>query len=476
MRNLILRSLAAPTFGVLGLSVALLASPTTSGPQVVPGQIVTSREVVALGRALFFDKSLSNPPGMACVSCHDPSTGYTYPASWVNQLLGTVPGGVAGRAGNRRPPMVAYAPYLPPGPPHYSKEAQAWVGGLFWDGRVVDAEQQVRSPLVNPNEMNSRVHNLGDTKIVIDRIKSGPTANLFMDAYGKDVFSKPPVEVFNFFTKAIVAFEASPEVAPFTSKYDAYLAGKATLTPAELLGLRFFTGREDGRPGGPPFKKSVHCMDCHALSDDLSKTPDIFTNSCYANLGVPRNPLNLFYSSIDRRSNSVGYNRFGRAYVDMGLGDVLYDYLGMPEWRGLDPLHVNGAFKAPSLRNVDMRPNPGFTRAYMHNGALKSLKAVVHFYNTRNLTTVPGEVIDYTKPHPYAGLKGKPLWAPPECLDPNTIINPTGISSGFGSRGFNQAPVRDPDAMQIGNLRLNDFQEDAIVAFLKILTDGYFKR
>jgi cytochrome c peroxidase len=32
-----------------------------------------------------------------------------------------------------------------------------------------------------------------------------------------------------------------------------------------------------------------------------------------------------------------------------------------------------------------MRPTPEFVKAYMHNGYFKSLKEVVHFYNTRDV-------------------------------------------------------------------------------------------
>jgi len=32
-----------------------------------------------------------------------------------------------------------------------------------------------------------------------------------------------------------------------------------------------------------------------------------------------------------------------------------------------------------------MRPTPSFVKAYMHNGYFKSLKEVVHFYNTRDV-------------------------------------------------------------------------------------------
>jgi cytochrome c peroxidase len=291
--------------------------------------------------------------------------------------------------------------------------------------------------------------------------------------FGVDALTKSPQEIIQLFGKAIVAFEASSEVSPFTSKYDAYLLGKAKLTDTELLGLRLFTGTYTGRPNSRPFKRSAHCVDCHATSLDWKKSPDIWTNGCYANLGVPRNPENLTYG---QKENPYGYERSGGDDVDHGLRDVLYNSLGIPEFRILDPLQVNGAFKAPSVRNVDMRPYPGFVRAYMHNGVFKSLKAVVHFYNTRNLTTIRGEVIDFTKLNPYAGLKGTPLWAPPECFDANSLINPSGEESGMTKQTKPGVAQPDADAMQIGNLHLNNQMEDAIVDFLKTLNDGYFKR
>lgn len=414
-------------------------------------------QLAQLGKALFYDKTLSNPTGMACVSCHAPETGYSYPSSAINYLLGTVPGTVKGRFGNRKPPSLAYAPFLQSGMPHYDKDAQAWVGGYFWDGRVPSASTQVQFPLLNPNEMN----NLSPQMVAL-KVQNGPSGKLFKATYGDNVFSLPPRQIVSLVAKAIVAFEASPEVSPFTSKYDAYLEGKAELTSDELLGLRLATGTLDGRPDGKPFKKSAHCMDCHGASTDLTKEKDLWTNGCYANLGVPRNPLNPYYLMK------------GKDYVDPGLGGFIYNYYEIsPEG---DPLRIMSAFKAPSLRNVDKRPYPSFVKSYMHNGAFKSLKDVVHFYNTRNLTSVPGEIIDFTKPDPYADLKGKPVWDRPEYPFPSSLINPTGKSAARGTSALGQGGMVDLDAEQVGDLRLNEFQENAIVAFLKTLTDGYFQR
>ena len=435
-----------------------------------------SKEVVALGRMIFRDKSLSNPAGQACISCHDPATGYSYPISDINKSTGIAPGAMPGRFGNRRPPSLAYAPFLTPGIPHYDKVALAWVGGLFWDGRAKDARHQVQFPFFNPNEMNNQVHNVGRPDVIAKKLKGGPLAAQFRKAYGANVFSLTPEKLFDKVSEAIVAYEASPEVSPFTSKYDAYLEGKAELTPQELLGLRLTTGRLNGRPDGFPFRKSAHCMDCHATSSDLRVKPDLWTNSCYANLGVPRNVKSPYFAMTDKNGNPEGYNPDGKDYIDMGLAGFVYPYYGWAPRKphGPDPLQLIGTFKAPTLRNVDKRPNPNFVKSYMHNGYFKSLKDVVHFYNARNLTDVPGELIDYTKPNPYASLKGKPLFPPPEYLDTNTLINPNGLSGGRAPSAMGNN--MDPDAMQIGNLRLTESDEAAIVAFLKCLSDGYFKR
>ncbi len=435
-----------------------------------------SVEVVALGRALFRDKNLSNPPGQACISCHDPSTGFTFPDSSMNKATGMARGAIQGRYGNRKPPSIAYAPFMKTGIPHYDKVAIAWVGGLFWDGRAKNAFEQVRFPFFNANEMNNQIHNVGQPDLVATKVKSGLLVALFKKAFGPSVYTLSSGQLFEKVSEAIVAYETSPEVSPFNSKYDAYLEGKAQLTPEELLGLRLTTGTLTGRPGGFPFRKSAHCMDCHGNSTNLTSAPDLWTNSCYANLGVPRNDASPYFTMTDQQHNPDGYNALGKDYIDMGLAGFIYPHYGWSPRKphGPDPLQLIGTFKAPTLRNVDKRPNPGFVKSYMHNGYFKSLKDVVHFYNSRNLTDVRGELIDYTKPNPYGALKGKPLFPPPEYLDANTLINPTGLSALRAPSSTNR--VMDPDAMQIGNLRLSERDENAIVAFLKCLSDGYFKR
>jgi cytochrome c peroxidase len=99
----------------------------------------------------------------------------------------------------------------------------------------------------------------------------------------------------------------------------------------------------------------------------------------------------------------------------------------------------NGRFQVPTLRNVDQRPYPEFVKAYGHNGYFKSLKEIVHFYNSRDLL-----------PRCKAGDTGEKIscWPPPE-----TTVN--------------------MNTKTVGHLGLTGDEEDALVAFLKTLTDGY---
>lgn len=473
-RTRVKNSVFSLAFGGTLLAVGVLTGSLTEPVEAQTRGFVDPAELAKLGKQLFRDTTLSEPAGMACVSCHDPEAGFSFPDSNINLDMGPVPGIVPGRFGFRKPPTVSYITFLPEGPPHIVKgvEEGMIVGGLFMDGHAANATEQAKMPFVGPNEMNNLTHDLPDQALVVSKIKKGPSAQLFKKVYGPHVFEKPVAVVYDLMAKAIAAYEASDDVSPFTSKYDAWLEGKATLTPQELKGLRLATGRFNGRPDGLPFPINAHCMDCHGISSDLTKAKDLWTNSCYVNLGVPRNKNNPFYKMTDPTINPVGYNPLGEAFVDYGLGMFIYPQMGKSagDLEENDPFTIDGLFRAPTLRNVDKRPYSTFVKSYMHNGALKSLKEVVHFYNTRNLTTVPGEVIDFTKPDPYAGLAGTPLWDAPEWPSPRTLNNPK------GNPGGEEEGIDGGGEAEIGNLMLTEDQENDIVAFLRTLSDGYFKR
>jgi cytochrome c peroxidase len=433
------------------------APPVPTPPISTPATpiIPTVSQQVTLGRALFFDRTLSNPRGVSCSDCHDPRAGWTNSDSEINQMFGTVPGAVIKRFGNRRPPTVGYAALMQSGPPTLIPEIGIYAGGFFYDGRAATLGDQDPLPLQNPNEMNNTPEG------VVQAVASGKNAALYQQTYGVAISTFSADEAFSDVVEAIVAYEESPAVSPFNSRYDQYLAGKVRLSQKELAGLRLFTGSTTGRPGGPPTAKNANCVVCHIIPTADTDGPDLFTAGTFVNTGIPKNLKNPYYQQTNSSADPEGYNPLGAAYIDYGLGDFLYPENSLPSGntgqgsngQG-DTLKINGMFKTPTLRNVDLRPEPSFVKCYGHNGFFKSLQQVVHFYNTRNLTTVPGEVIDFSSPNPYAGLKGKPLWPAPENPWADTLVNPTGAADGL-----------------MGNLGLSPQDEANLVAFLKTLSD-----
>ena len=135
-------------------------------------------------------------------------------------------GVVAGRFGSRNSPTAMYTARVPA--LHYDAVEHALVGGLFWDGRADSLELQAAGPLMNPLEMNNP--DQGKRR----RRSSGSlrTPTRFAHVYGDDALDDVDT-AFAHLTSALAAYERTPELAPFTSKYDRYLAGTVALTASE---------------------------------------------------------------------------------------------------------------------------------------------------------------------------------------------------------------------------------------------------
>jgi cytochrome c peroxidase len=216
---------------------------------------------------------------------------------------------------------------------------------------------------------------------------------------------------------AVAAYERSREVSPFSSKFDRYLAGEVSLTVDEQAGKDLFVGR--GK-----------CANCHPLDRGPAGEPPLLTDFTFDNLGVPRNPGNPWYRAERNPS--------GTAWVDNGLGAFLAT---RPAWRGFADANM-GKHKVPTLRNVDRRPNAAFVKAYMHNGYFKTLRGLVHFYNTRDVK--------------------------PACRGPLTEQDAL-------ARNCWPAPevAANVNTEELGNLGLTPAEEHALVVFMATLSDGY---
>lgn len=432
-----------------------------------------------LGKDIFFDHTLSNPEGYACATCHIPQAGFTGPSSLVNQLAGPVPGVIAGRFGRRKPQAIPYSTFSPPGPYLNGAEGGTYVGGEFWDGRTPNNAEQARMPFLDQNEMANLPigpfppHAGGYAPLVARKLKKRPYTPLFRAAFGRDLWLYTDSEIYDLMTAAIAIYEASAEVNPFSSKFDASTNG----TPARHL-YRFTPSEENGRQ---LFFGDAQCSQCHSSAglDQVSQAThgkETFTMYCYANIGVPRNPGNPFYAQTRCDLNPEGCNSLGAYFIDYGLGanpNPAPDGTRFMHAVPGDIQEFRGLFKAPSLRDVDERPEPGFVKSYMHNGVFKSLEEVVHFYNKRNIATNSvGEEIAFDLFFgPPAGFTA--LFPPPEVLD--NVQNVNGLTPAEASM---LTPPPDEDSSiesngQVGNLQLTAQEETDLVNFLKTLTDGH---
>jgi cytochrome c peroxidase len=235
---------------------------------------------------------------------------------------------------------------------------------------------------------------------------------------------------FDQMAQSIAGYEASHEVTAFSSKYDAVQAGKAKFTPQEQAGYDLFRGK-------------ANCNACHR--DGGPGEDPLFTDFTASNIGTPANPLLPYYAEGAPDQRGYVANRNGASFVDFGVGGFLANGhpLSQPSavdarWQHLVP-QTRGRFQAPTLRNVDKRPNDGFVKAFGHNGYFKSLKGIVHFYNTRDV--LPRCAPDDPR-------EGTGCWPAPE-------------------------ETANMNKTRVGHLGLSDAEEDAIVSFMQTLTDGF---
>ncbi len=442
-------------------------------PVPTPPDIIPLEPVEKLGKDMLYDDTMSYPSGYACATCHAPTTGLsTGLSSIVNERGGPQPGVVPGRFGPRKPMSYGYAAFSPEGP-YYDPVAAVFIGGNFWDGRAYDTSVQAQGPPINPNEMDNTPVGTAPNQyppLLVQKLQYRPYTPLIKQIYGQDVFTKyTPRQIFEIWGEAIAAFEASGEVCQFSSKYDASKYG----TPPQNL-YKLSASEERGRKlyfGG------AQCFACHSSAGQPgiqieTEGKDTFTMYCYANIGIPKNPGNPYYEETDPISNPNGYNPLGRKFIDWGLGGNAVGSLDGTKFFNTTPGDIHkfrGLFQTPTTRNVDVRPDPKFVKAYMHNGVLKSLQEVVHFYNTRNIAVdVNGNQVAFDlRNGPPVGYT--PIWPAPEVLA--NVQNVAGYTPAqAAAKGTTGVTAENG---QVGNLGLTASQEADLVNFLKILSDGY---
>ena len=391
--------------------------------------------VARLGAKLFHDERLSGSGRLSCASCHSPAHAYG-PADAGPVVLG---GPKAHTPGVRAVPSLRYLyrqPAFSIGPdaqgdndqvvslaqqalqavghvralktaqsPRAAATNLVPQGGLFWDGRADTLEQQSKGPLYNRLEMDATA------ALVVARLESARYAGEFVRLFGQGIFENPRLAA-DEATFAIARYQIeNRDFHPFTSKFDAWLRGKARFTPAELRGYQLFNDPQRG-----------NCAACHLDRPAADGLPPLFTDFQYEALGAPRNP-------------AIAANRDPR-YYDLGVcGPYRSDLRAQTQYCGM--------FLTPSLRNVATR------RVFFHNGVFHSLKQVLDFYVHRDL-------------HPE---RFYPRDAAGRVLRYDDLPARYRANLDTSDAPFNRHPG-DPPALTRTQIR-------DVVAFLGTLTDGY---
>ena len=315
------------------------AATAPGAPAPAPLAAESPRE--ALGRLIFCDVRLSNPPGTSCASCHDPARAFSgNHGSTIGVALGSRPGHFS----RRNTPSLLYVKFVPTF--HFALEddddlAQSPFGGFGWGGRANSVAEFARIPLRDPDEMNN-----GSDAEIAAKLRSAPYADALSREFQGALATGPgAVDALG---NALEAFLTSAPMSPFSSRYDDYLRHTARLTPLEMRGLQLFKSPDKGA-----------CNACHQLEDSSNRpSRSMFTNFGYDGLAVPRNA-------------AIPAN-----------GVPAYDDLGLCERKDARTPSSDAQwcvkFRTPSLRNVAVRER------FMHNGQFTRLRDVVAFYATRS--------------------------------------------------------------------------------------------
>ena len=392
-----------------------------------------------LGQKIFSDKALSVSGQQSCASCHVAQYAFTADpaASGPDHGLPVALGGPnMDQPGFRNTPSLMYLSYAPAF--FFDSEGNP-NGGFFRDGRAATLADQAIDPFTTPFEMAN-----ADAAAVIAKLQTRPYIGDFESLYGAAVLNDP-VTALQRVGAALAAFETeSAQFHPFSSKYDAWLAGKAQLTGQEGRGLALFNDPAKG-----------NCAACHPSTSANGITPPLFTDFSYDNLGVPRN------TSIPANSDTRA-----PAYTPSDSDDGIHTYYDL----GLcGPLRANGGlnlsglcgqFKVPTLRNIAL------TAPYFHNGRFATLKEAIGFYVRRD--TNPDQFYPALPDGSVTKFDDLPAVYGGQFLV--NVIEPGSDAGYVGNVNTSEIPYNRPLS---GTPALSPDEIDDVISFLCTLTDGY---
>lgn len=286
-------------------------APFVFGHFQVPKDNPLTEEGVALGRRLFYDVRLSGNDTVSCATCHIQRLAFT------DGRKTSV--GVSGK------PLAFNSMSLTNlmwGPQRF-----------FWNGRAASLEEQVLTPIQNPDEMAQ------DPAQLVQELSADPGyRELFAKAYGE--ISTASI------ARALASFERT--LVSANSRYDRFLRGELRLSEQEEQGRKLFMAHPDTKVS----LRGGNCIDCHS------------------------------------QFLTAGFSTRYDGFLNNGLDDEQRLAPGLNETTQ-DPAH-RGLFKVPSLRNIEL------TAPYMHDGRFATLEEVLEHYDSgiRNSSTLSPLIVE----------------------------------------------------------------------------------
>ena len=326
------------------MAVLLCGAALARAQSVAPPPAVTALSATAqLGRQIFFDPSLSASGQLSCASCHSPAYSYSSP----NGGFGPAGGAQLNQPALRAVPSLRYLDHTPRFTRHYyvdhgeEREDEGPAGGFMLDGRADSLHTQALLPWLDAAEMANL-----SVEALAGRLQRAAYAHSLRQLFGATVFDRPRQAV-AVAALAVERFELEdPSFHPYSSRYDQFLAGAATLTEQELRGLKLYIDPLKG-----------NCAECHPNTPGPGGRGPDFTDYAYRALGVPRN-------------RELAANADPKFY-DLGLcGPRRADLHAETQYCGY--------FKTPTLRNAARRER------FFHNGRFQTLEQVLQFYAERD--------------------------------------------------------------------------------------------
>ena len=226
-------------------------------PVAPPADNPLTVEGVALGRHLFYEKSLSLDNSVACASCHRQELAFTdgrARALGVNQ-------------GQSPRSAMSLANLL-------------WEPKLTWDGAASSLESQARVPIEKDVEMHQSL------AAGVARLQQLPRyPELFRRAFGNGALTEENT------LRALAQFERT--LISGNSRFDRFRRGERTaLSADETRGLQLFSTHPDGTIRGG------NCGDCHS--------GDLQTNHTFSNNGLDRTFADLGLGAVTGRPTDAG--------------------------------------------------------------------------------------------------------------------------------------------------------------------------